>query len=561
MSDREHDLTQPPRVAGEGIRIVGAREAAAVEASRTGETGMADRRPRETLRFGDVPPVPGGPRPTLRFPLGDDGDDVDDVDGGADRDDPGPRDGRVPGRTSPRRSGGTRVEPSDAGLGRHGSARGRVDREGGDPPVVSFTDSTIEPEGTPPPGEADEGGASSSAPPAYQLPHWAEPATGEVPPILPGRSAPTGPGGPGLTSPGAEETPSPFRSSRWRDQREDWDESELGDASALGDESTRIGALNTARTEHSDLFSFDEPEPPPIPNGRGQRPAGAPRSRLRAAAQAKSNGSAGVAIGIGAAIGALFLGLARLGPGFLFALSALVVLLCATEVFAALRTAGHKPATLLGVVATVSVLVGAYTKGERALPLVMVLTLVFSLLWFLVGVMRARPTVNVAVTLLGFTWAGFLGSYAALILRPAAYVHHRDGVALMVGAAVCTVATDIGAYTFGRTFGRTPLAPAISPNKTWEGLLGGVACTVVLGTAIVSQVHPFSVGKAFCLALVVALVAPLGDLCESLIKRDIGIKDLGSLLPGHGGVFDRFDSLLFVLPAAYYLAQILHYGR
>jgi phosphatidate cytidylyltransferase len=260
-------------------------------------------------------------------------------------------------------------------------------------------------------------------------------------------------------------------------------------------------------------------------------------------------------------LGVLFLLLAKAGPRFLLVYAAAVVLACAAELFAVLRRAGYRPATLLGLVATLSLFVGAYSKGERALPLVMVLVVVFSMLWYLSGVMLGRPTINVAVTLLGFTWTGFLGAYAALLLRPSSYAHHRDGVALLLGAVLCTVANDVGAYGFGRTFGRTPLAPTISPNKTLEGYLGGMLCTVLVGAGLVSRIHPFSVAKGFWLAVGIAMVAPLGDLCESMIKRDIGVKDMGSLLPGHGGVMDRFDALLFGLPTAYYLSQMLHIGR
>ena len=104
--------------------------------------------------------------------------------------------------------------------------------------------------------------------------------------------------------------------------------------------------------------------------------------------------------------------------------------------------------------------------------------------------------------------------------------------------------------------GRTPLS-AISPNKTVEGLVGGMVATLV-GVFVVVVLLGFSelsTGQALVLGLVLALVAPLGDLAESLFKRDLGLKDMGSLLPEHGGVLDRFDGMLFVLPAAYYVVR------
>jgi phosphatidate cytidylyltransferase len=111
----------------------------------------------------------------------------------------------------------------------------------------------------------------------------------------------------------------------------------------------------------------------------------------------------------------------------------------------------------------------------------------------------------------------------------------------------------------GQRFGSTPLGSA-SPNKTLEGLLGGgfaaiVVSVVVLG--IVPGVFPWEFSDAAALGLGAAIAAPLGDLCESRLKRDLGIKDMGDILPGHGGVLDRFDALLFVLPVTFYVVRVL----
>lgn len=120
--------------------------------------------------------------------------------------------------------------------------------------------------------------------------------------------------------------------------------------------------------------------------------------------------------------------------------------------------------------------------------------------------------------------------------------------------------TDIFAYFCGRALGGPALAPRVSPNKTWEGAVGGAVVGIVLSVLITGQVHPWTTGKAAVLGLVVAVVAPIGDLCESLVKRDLGLKDIGSMLPGHGGVLDRFDAMLFVLPATYYLVRAFNLG-
>ena len=205
-------------------------------------------------------------------------------------------------------------------------------------------------------------------------------------------------------------------------------------------------------------------------------------------------------------------------------------------------------------------MIAAYQKGETALPLVTVLLVTFTFVWYLARVVTARPTVNAAATILAFMWTGFLGSFAVLLVRPDAF-DTRAGIAFLLGAVVATAFNDIGAYAVGSRMGSRPLAPEVSPNKTWEGVIGGAVVSIVVTVLVLGflpGMAPWDGGKAFWLALVVSIVAPLGDLVESMIKRDLGIKDMGRLLPGHGGVMDRFDGLLFVLPAVYYLVRVLY---
>jgi phosphatidate cytidylyltransferase len=131
-----------------------------------------------------------------------------------------------------------------------------------------------------------------------------------------------------------------------------------------------------------------------------------------------------------------------------------------------------------------------------------------------------------------------------------------NGIGLLLGAVLATVGYDVGGFFVGKNAGRAPLSAA-SPNKTVEGLIGGCVIAFVVAVAVAGRITPWGdFADAAMLGLVVAVVAPLGDLCESLVKRDLGIKDMGSVLPGHGGFLDRFDALLFVLPAVYYLARV-----
>jgi phosphatidate cytidylyltransferase len=259
--------------------------------------------------------------------------------------------------------------------------------------------------------------------------------------------------------------------------------------------------------------------------------------------------------GIAAAVIALLA--FKLGTVPSVVLSAIVVTFAAGECFGVLRRAGYHPASLLGLVGTISLIVGAYAKGVAALPLVLVLITVFTLIWFLFGIERGSPVAGTAATLLTVGWVSLLGSFAGLLLSPSAFPD-RHGIAFLLGAIIATVANDVGALVIGGWLGSHPLAPNISPNKTWEGLFGGTVFSILFSTIVVGSIHPWSPSNAALLGVVVAIVAPLGDLCESLLKRDLGLKDMGRLLPGHGGVLDRVDALLFVLPATYYLVRALN---
>jgi phosphatidate cytidylyltransferase len=126
----------------------------------------------------------------------------------------------------------------------------------------------------------------------------------------------------------------------------------------------------------------------------------------------------------------------------------------------------------------------------------------------------------------------------------------------VIGLVLCAVAYDVVGFLVGSRIGRRPLAPDVSPNKTYEGLFAGMGAAILVGAIVggVFDLTPWnSLGDGLLLGILVAIFAPLGDLCESMLKRDLGLKDLGTLLPGHGGVLDRFDAMLFCLPAVYYL--------
>jgi phosphatidate cytidylyltransferase len=260
-----------------------------------------------------------------------------------------------------------------------------------------------------------------------------------------------------------------------------------------------------------------------------------------------------------AAVAVVALVMFKLGDGTAAILVAVIVGFAAFELFEAFRRMGYHPATPIGLLGAGAGVLIAYEKGLHAFPLVIALVVIFTMVWYMAEVMpRARPVVNIALTLFGFLWIGGFGMFGGLLLSV------PNGTGLVMGLAICAVGYDVVGYFVGSQFGRSKLAPRVSPNKTWEGLFGGMAASVVLGVVVSSvlSIHPWDgkVGHGLALGLVVAVMAPFGDLCESMIKRDLGVKDLGTILPGHGGVLDRFDGILFCLPAVYYLAVQLNIG-
>ena len=389
---------------------------------------------------------------------------------------------------------------------------------------------------TPPPTEASAG---------PDLPHWTEPPSGENPRILPDDAAPDD--DLGVWSSFATQGP------RWRDHPADWEEADFDDASALADDETRVGALDTGR---SALFSFDEPTPPPQSEPepmtiRSRTPAADPPPAPRRARVGPGR-DVGAAIGTGIAVGVVVLVAFKIGKAVSLALITAVLVAAAAELYGAIQRRGYHPATLLGLLGTASLSGAAYWRGELAFPAVFGLFTVFTLLWYLAGVVHAEPVKNTGATLLVFAYVGFLGGFAGLMLK------FPDGIGMLLGAIIATVAYDVGAFVVGSRMGHTPMSPRFSPNKTWEGYLGGVSAAVVACLVIVRAIHPWGGGSALELALLVGLAAaPLGDVCESMIKRDLGLKDMGEFLPGHGGVLDRIDALLFVIPATFYLVKVL----
>ena len=229
------------------------------------------------------------------------------------------------------------------------------------------------------------------------------------------------------------------------------------------------------------------------------------------------------------------------------------------ELFAAYRMANTRPATIVGVLGTVVLAIASYNRGETAIGFVTFIVVVATFAWFLATPTRIDMLDGLSLTLMGFVWIALMGNYAMLIISPVNF-KNGQGLGILFGALVAAVANDTGALFVGKSMGQRKLAPTISQGKTVAGFVGGAIVTVVICAVALPFLHPWSFGSALALAVVASVVVPLGDLFESLVKRSLGIKDMGAILPGHGGLVDRIDGILFLLPTTYYLAHILNIG-
>jgi phosphatidate cytidylyltransferase len=233
--------------------------------------------------------------------------------------------------------------------------------------------------------------------------------------------------------------------------------------------------------------------------------------------------------------------------GAIFALGLFAIgCICMHELYGLYERTG--PARLAGFIALAGLLVAA-SAGNPAHPTLVLLaaSAVLPVLFAITLTQRHPNVAGMAITLLGIYWIGFGLAHAVLLRR----LPHGAGI--VIDVLVGTFLGDTGAYLGGRLFGRRPLAPRISPNKTVEGLLIGMVCTV-LAVWFAGRYQEWLPGShALVLGLGVAVIAPIGDLFESFVKRQAGAKDTGSLLGAHGGVLDRLDAVLFAAVVGYYM--------
>lgn len=583
----EEDSEQTPT---EGVRIIGAQEAA----EAAGRPDVVHRRSGSEKKFGDRPDAPeaASDLPKIRISTSETADEPDETLG------PVPvvhpeLDERIPGDDDEdvivvdehgrARAGHARIidddeeDDLDEALPDVDPTEDLVDDDVGDdllldePPLFPVHDDEDSDEDwaiEDPLADDLAGDGDGGADDSFVLPHWTEPATGQVPSVVTGVEM--------------DEEPSTMESPRWHSEGE---RGAMTDFTDLTDDAPRLGALGGGLedyddpdfiddedtfidedgdfftdgdfVEDDDLVDFGPPRRGRSREGRGpgtEPPSGGDRDL-----------GAAVAVGVGlVAVGLLCFKLGGLATTLLVTV---ILVIAALEAITALNRKAFSTPVILAVPAVVGLLIGTYFTGLAAYPVVLGLTVMTTLLWYLWVSPGPRAALKIGGTLLVVMWIGFLGSFATLMLGLGrewqdvdAKMTSNPAIGVLIAAVIVTVSHDVGAYFIGRQFGRTPLSPA-SPNKTYEGLAGGILSGIVITVVVVGifGIAPIgdSIARTVIFAALCAAVAPLGDLCQSAIKRDLKVKDMGSVLPGHGGVLDRFDAMLFVLPTAYFVTLLL----
>ncbi|HLA81958.1 MAG TPA: phosphatidate cytidylyltransferase [Thermoleophilia bacterium] len=238
-----------------------------------------------------------------------------------------------------------------------------------------------------------------------------------------------------------------------------------------------------------------------------------------------------------------------LGGYFILGLAIVLTAIGLHEYYGLLRP--YRPNLLVGYLAALGVVSGAFFWDTKGLLAGLAALTILTFFWSLFGELGAHLVGRMAVTVFGVFWVG-VGFAYVLLLRDLTH-----GMALTILMLACTILSDTFAYFVGRAIGSHKMAPRISPKKSVEGAIGGLVGAIV-AALIVKLYSPWLPAReAIILGLVIGVVGQWGDLFESAIKRDFRVKDSGKLLPGHGGILDRFDAILFAGFVAYWGSVLL----
>lgn len=250
----------------------------------------------------------------------------------------------------------------------------------------------------------------------------------------------------------------------------------------------------------------------------------------------------------------------------LFILTLLIVIFATKEYVCILKHKGFYPSIKVILFADLFLAILAYLNRFNLLSFALTVCSISAFMWVLFK--GKQPYIaNVATTILGFIYGGLFPLYLIFLrdIGSQPTYHHLlkftgdcpgKGFVLLIFFTI--LITDTGCYYFGSKFGKHKLAPVISPNKTIEGAIGGTFCATCMAI-LIGYMIDLPIYHSIIASILTAIFAQIGDLCESLIKRDAGVKDSGNTLPGHGGFLDRTDSYVFTLPVMYYYFQYIVY--
>lgn len=295
-----------------------------------------------------------------------------------------------------------------------------------------------------------------------------------------------------------------------------------------------VGAVETAASAEATASTVAQPG--------GAAEAGAAETPPVVAPEAKKGSKAGrnlpAAIGVGLLLGAAII-VSLLTVRFIFIGIIAVAIAVGTFEFAGVlrRVADTRIAVIPVLVGGQAMIWLAWPFGREGALTAFVLTVLACLLWRLPGGAKGYLR-DISASAFAAAYLPLFGAFAAMLVPPS------DGVGRVLTFLIGVVASDTGGYIAGVLGGKHPMAPSISPKKTWEGFAGSVVGGVVAGALTLSLLLDGHVWQGVIFGVAIVLTATLGDLVESLIKRDLGVKDMGTLLPGHGGIMDRLDSLL-----------------
>ncbi|MDP9242023.1 MAG: phosphatidate cytidylyltransferase [Actinomycetota bacterium] len=325
------------------------------------------------------------------------------------------------------------------------------------------------------------------------------------------------------------------------------------------------GGMDPADVEQDILADLEDPAlaPRTVKVGAGSEGMGGPTWQEPTSAEVGGDPDrrAGdrnlpIAFLVGVGLAALAVVAMALGRGPFAIVAGVALLLAQGELYAAMHKGHHQPATALGLLSGALVLAGAYYKGEAGMLAMVGLSLIFTFLWYMAvpAAHRRNTLTGIAMTMLGVIYVPLFGGYLLVTLTS-----FSSGRALVLAILGLTFLYDTFAYIAGSFWGDHPLAPSISPSKSWEGTVAILVVVAVSVGAVGAYVDPFKdhVARALIFGALVAVAAQFGDLAESLIKRDLGVKDMSSILPGHGGLLDRIDAVLFVAPIAFLFLRIV----